>query len=204
MITRLAIPSAVVVLLLSCFGFAQEPGMAYGGGTGNHAGRHGAMPAAPPVRFGRGLNSSGLNGQWWKNAEVVKKLSLSDAQVQQMEQIFQDHRSKLLELHAMLRLEEVKMGPMLRADNPNENEVLEQIDKIAAQRASLEKANAQMAFAIRQVMTPDQWKALQTLRQERAKGFVDNARRRWQGNRSRRAPNAPPDAQPAPAPAPQQ
>lgn len=202
--TRHAISSAIVVLLLSCFGFAQEPGMGYGRGAGTPAGRFGAMPAAPPARLVRGLTFSSLNGQWWKNAEVVKRLGLTDGQVQQMEQIFQDHRSKLRELHAMLRLEEAKMGPMLRADTPNENEVLGQIDKIAAQRASLEKANAQMAFAIRQVMTPDQWKTLQTLRQERARSFVETARKHRQQDRSRGGPNPGPDAQPAPAPAPQQ
>lgn len=190
MITRRIISSAIVVLLLSCFGFAQEPGMSYGRGTGNHAGRNGAIPSAPPVRFGRGLNYSGLNGQWWKNAEVVKRLSLSDAQVQQMEQIFQDHRLKLIDLHAALQREEVRLEPMLRADSPNESQVLAQIDRVATQRANLEKANAQMAFSIRRVLNPEQWKTLQSLRQERAKSFRDNRRKSGQGH-WRIAPAAP-------------
>jgi Spy/CpxP family protein refolding chaperone len=104
-----------------------------------------------------------MNGRLWKNAEVVKQLGLSAAQVQHMEQIFQDYRLKLAELHAALRIEEDKMGPMLRAESPNENEVLEQIDRIALQRANLEKTNAQMAFEIRQVLTPEQWKTLQSM-----------------------------------------
>jgi Spy/CpxP family protein refolding chaperone len=190
MITRRAIFSAIVVLLLSCFGFAQEPGMGYGRGTGNHAGRYGAMTAAPPARLIPGLNFSGLNGQWWKSAEVVKKLGLSDAQVQQIEQIFQEHRLKLIDLHAALQREEVRMEPMLRADNPNESQVLAQIDKVAAQRANLEKENAQMAFAIRRVLNPEQWKTLQSLRQERAKDFRDSPRKGGQG-RWRIAPAAP-------------
>jgi len=57
---------------------------------------------------------------------------------------------------------------LLEADNPDESAVLSAIDRITAARASVEKANAQMAFAIRRVLTPEQWKKLRSLRPSRA------------------------------------
>jgi hypothetical protein len=41
--------------------------------------------------------------------------------------------------------------------------VIAQVDRIAAARAELEKANAQMLLGIRRVLTLDQWKKLQSL-----------------------------------------
>ena len=103
-------------------------------------------------------------GRWWKDAEVAKTIGLSDAQVQKIEQVFQDSRMKLVDIHANLQKEEIKLEPLLEADNPDENAVLGAIDRITAARAALEKANAQMAFAIRRVLTPEQWKKLRALR----------------------------------------
>jgi hypothetical protein len=102
-------------------------------------------------------------GRWWKDAEVVKAIGLGDTQVQKIEQVFQESRVKLVDVHANLQKEEFKLEPLLEADNPDEGAVLASIDRITAARASVEKANAQMAFAIRRVLTPDQWKKLRTL-----------------------------------------
>jgi len=106
-------------------------------------------------------------GRWWKDAEIVKNIGLNDGQVQKIEQIFQDSRMKLVDVHANLQKEELKLEPMLEADNPDEGSVLSAIDRITTARASLEKANAQMAFAIRRVLTPDQWKKLRAMRPHR-------------------------------------
>ncbi len=102
-------------------------------------------------------------GRWWKDAEIVKTIGLSDSQIQKIEQIFQDSRLNLVDIHASLQKEEIKLDPLLEADNPDEGAVLSAIDRITAARASLEKANAQMAFAVRRVLTPEQWKTLRSL-----------------------------------------
>jgi Spy/CpxP family protein refolding chaperone len=104
-------------------------------------------------------------GRWWKNAEVVKAIGLNDGQVQKIETVFLESRMKLVDIHASLQKEELKLEPLLEADSPDESAVLSAIDHITAARANLEKANAQMAFAIRRVLTPEQWKKLRTLHQ---------------------------------------
>jgi Spy/CpxP family protein refolding chaperone len=103
-------------------------------------------------------------GRWWKNAEAVKNIGLDDGQVQKIEQSFQESRLKLVDLHANLQKEEFRLEPLLEADAPEESAVLGAIDRIAAARAALEKANAQMAFSIRRVLTPEQWKKLRASR----------------------------------------
>jgi len=106
------------------------------------------------------------HGRWWKSAAVVKEVGLSDVQVQKIEKIFLDSRMKLVDAHAALQKEELQLEPLLEGDAPEEAAVLSAIDRITAARAAVEKSNAQMAFAIRRVLTPEQWKKLRTLRQE--------------------------------------
>jgi len=102
-------------------------------------------------------------GRWWKKAEVAKTLGLNDAQVQKIEQIFLDSRLKLIDAHANLQKEEVRLEPLIAADNPDEKAVLNAIDRITAARASEEKTFAEMAFAVRRVLTPEQWKTLRAM-----------------------------------------
>lgn len=147
----------VASLLLCAVAFAQPQG-----GPGNHEG------PGPRGKFDHGGPAEKMHriippGRWWKNAEVVKTIGLSDAQVQKIEQVFQDSRMKLVDVHANLQKEEFKLDPLLEADTPDEGAVLAAIDRIAAAHSSLEKANAQMAFAIRRVLTPDQWKKLRDM-----------------------------------------
>ncbi len=165
MISRLCL----AVLLLAPVALAQQPP---GPGSPPEAG--------PRVVIRRGDHFGGPRlmgppGRWWKNADVVQKLGLSDPQVQRIEQVFQNSRLKLVDLKANLEREEVRLEPMIESDNPDEATVLAQIDKVAAQRAELEKANAQMAFAIRRVLTPEQWKKLQTLQPPRGQRMFFNA-----------------------------
>src|SRR5688572_20757390 len=47
-------------------------------------------------------------GKWWKDAETVRQISLSDGQAQQIEQIFTDHRMKLIDWMADLHKQELK------------------------------------------------------------------------------------------------
>jgi Spy/CpxP family protein refolding chaperone len=102
-------------------------------------------------------------GKWWKDSALMQKIGVSDEQVQKIEKIFQDHRLQLIDLHAALEKQEAILEPLVEADQPDEGQVIAQIDKVAQARASLEKSNAQMLLAIRRVLTVDQWKKLRNL-----------------------------------------
>jgi Spy/CpxP family protein refolding chaperone len=113
------------------------------------------------------FGEAGAHGQWWNNPNVVKQLTLTDDQRKAMDGIVQDHKMKLIDLHANLEKAEVTMGPMMKADMPDQKAIEAQIDKVVMARAELEKANARFLLDIRMQLKPDQWKQLQTLRMNR-------------------------------------
>jgi len=98
--------------------------------------------------------------KWWKNSALMKQIGVSDDQITRIEKIFQDHRLQLIDLHAALEKQEAILDPLVDADQPDQTEVVAQIDKVAQARAALEKSDALMLLAIRRVLTVDQWKKI--------------------------------------------
>jgi Spy/CpxP family protein refolding chaperone len=101
-------------------------------------------------------------GRWWHDSHLVEKLGLTPDQQKKMDDIFQQHRLRLIDLNAALQKEETIMEPLVGAEQPDESKILAQIDRVAQARAELEKANARMLLGIRRALTQDQWKKLQT------------------------------------------
>lgn len=100
-------------------------------------------------------------GMWWKNPDLIQKLTLTADQQKRMDDIFQQSRLQLIDLKANVEKQEVTLEPMLSANPPDTNKVLAQIDRVASARAELEKANAKMLLGIRGVLSADQWTKLQ-------------------------------------------
>jgi Spy/CpxP family protein refolding chaperone len=146
-----------LVLALAAIPLAGGLGLGQAPGSDPGFGEH-----RPPME--RAFRFEGTHGQFWNNPKLVEQLKLSDDQRKAMDAILLAHREKLADLHAAEQKAELEMEPLMSADQPNETAVLAQIDKIAATRAELEKANARFLLAIRAKLTPDQWKQVQAFR----------------------------------------
>src|SRR5262249_39678673 len=100
-------------------------------------------------------------GRWWANPQTAEMLGLTADQTRKMDDIFQQHRLRLIDLNASLEKAELILEPLMGADQPDDAKVLAQIDRVADARAELEKANSRMLWMLRRVLTPEQWKKLQ-------------------------------------------
>ncbi|HUA91801.1 MAG TPA: Spy/CpxP family protein refolding chaperone [Terracidiphilus sp.] len=177
------------VVMAGTLAVAQGPGGGPDGGPG--FGEH-RPPMERAFRFGEG------HGQFWNNPRIVERLKLTDDQRKAMDAILQQHRMTLIDLRANVEKAELAMQPLMQADEPNENAILAQIDKIAQARAELEKGNARFLLAIRSKLTPDQWKQVQQFREN-----MRQDRGQWGGHRQGgTAPPHPEGQQPAPPPGP--
>ena len=103
----------------------------------------------------------GPGGKWWDNPEIVKRLGLTADQQKKIDEIFQQHRLKLIDLHATLEKEEVVLEGLMRGSQLDDTKILPSSDKIAQARAELEKANNRLMLAIGHVLTPDQRQKMQ-------------------------------------------
>jgi periplasmic protein CpxP/Spy len=184
---------AVISAVSMVFGLtaaAQGPDQAPGPGFGAHR---------PPLERALG---PGPEGRWWNDPTMVQRLGLSDDQRKNMDDILQQHRTALVDMRAAVEKAEIAMEPLIKADSPNEQQILAQIDKIAQARAELEKANARFLLAIRAKLTPEQYRQLQAARAERHQLRQNGAAP--DGMRPHhRFPGGAPQALPPPGPGPQ-
>lgn len=166
---------------------AQGPGMGMG-------------PHRPPMEREMG-GPGGQFGRWWNNPRLVEKFKLTDQQRKEMDDIYEQHRLKLVDLHANLEKAEIEMEPLMGQDQPDESKILSQIDKVAQARAELEKANARMLLDIRKQLTPEQWKDLKEAWAQRRDGRGGSGGQ-GDGPRWHRRDGAPKDGSAAPPPPP--
>ncbi|MGC8549410.1 MAG: Spy/CpxP family protein refolding chaperone [Acidobacteriaceae bacterium] len=116
-------------------------------------------PPGPPMQQAFHMHF----GRWWDNPQMAHQLGLTAEQQKKMDAIFAHYRPSLEHLHANLHRQEKILGPLIGADNPNEDSILAQIDVVAQARANLEKEFARMLLGIRRQLTPEQWQKLKVM-----------------------------------------
>jgi Spy/CpxP family protein refolding chaperone len=128
------------------------------------------LPPPPPhVKGGRMMVHHEM-GQWWKNPEIVSKLQLTDAQVAQLNQVFFDHKMRLIDYGAEMEKQDLKLQTLLDADQPNESQVGSQVDQVLAARGKLEREFTMMNLNLRKVLSLEQWRQLRTMRGDAGPG----------------------------------
>ena len=85
------------------------------GGPGGPGGRE----TPPPPRANRPPMERSLPpGTWWRNPDMVQKLAINSEQQKKIEDVFQQHRLKLVDLDGTLKKEEITLEPLMSADSP--------------------------------------------------------------------------------------
>jgi Spy/CpxP family protein refolding chaperone len=120
---------------------------------------------APSVSTGaKVMVYHGELGKWWQNSDIAKKLQLNDGQISQLDQIFYDHKVKLIDYGAEMEKQDLKLQTLLDADVPNEGQVEGQVDQVLAARGKLEREYTIMNLDLRKVLSLDQWRQLRSIR----------------------------------------
>jgi Spy/CpxP family protein refolding chaperone len=196
---RIAFVGLAILILGSAFSSAQAANIRNAQAFG---------PRRGPVE--QTLGNQGAQGRWWNSQRMIDQLKLTDDQRKAMDQIFYDHRAKLIDLQATLQKAELAMQPLMSADKPDQKAMEAQIDKVVAARGDLERANARFLLDIRMKLTSDQWKQLRDMRANNMMGPGGPGGQGPQGPgdmRNRRddrrmPPPPPPGGGPSTAPAP--
>ncbi|MGH9808052.1 MAG: Spy/CpxP family protein refolding chaperone [Terriglobia bacterium] len=158
---------ALLAFLLVSAADSQGPPPGPRANTAGPPGADGTPP--PPPRLGPGRGGPGRNtdmARWWSNPQLAESIGINSDQKKKLEDLFQQHRLSRIDLTAALEKAQVTMEPLMAADQPNEAQIVAQIDRVAQARAAVEKDEVRLQIGIRQVLTADQWKKLQEQRPE--------------------------------------
>ncbi len=131
------------------------PNVAPGLNPGGHA--HGAPPAPGTMQLGPA-------GRWWDDKTFSNALGLKQQQQQRMDAVFNANKAALYSTYRSLKTEEAKLDTMQRAESPDEDAILAQIDKVTALRGQLTKSTATLMLQLRKELTPEQIKQLESVK----------------------------------------
>lgn len=102
----------------------------------------------------------GPRGKWWENPELARRLGITADQKKRMDDVFLQSRMKLIDLQASMEKDELTLESLMEGPQLDDSKILPEVDKVAEDRAELEKADVRMLLGIRHILTPQQWTAL--------------------------------------------
>ena len=129
------------------------------------------LAVAAPVR------GQSFGFPWWKDAQFQHDLALTADQTAKIDAVFQSTISVLRQKKEELDRHEDDLSRLI-ATGADEAQVIRQVDKVEAIRASMNKMRTLMLLHERQVLTPDQRVRLNKLHEQMIKD-----RRKPQGPR---------------------
>jgi Spy/CpxP family protein refolding chaperone len=127
-------------------------------------------PGGPGMKGGQRVMIRHEMGKWWQNPDIVSKLQLTDGQVSQLNQVFYDHKLKLIDYGAEMEKQDLKLQTLLDADQPDESQVSSQVDQVLAARGKLEREFTMMNLNLRKQLSLEQWRQLKAVRGDAGPG----------------------------------
>lgn len=181
----------MVLLASAMISTAQEGGPPAAPGQGQHqfgGGPHGWGNGRPAFAQGRGRfgmegrmgwqhGRRGMGGLLFmaQNPRVRQALGLTDDQVQRLHTLGVDAQKASIQNRADLELRQLELRELMRADNPDDNAIMQKLDQINALRGKMAKERVQTLLSARSVLTPDQLKKIKTFMENR--GFAHGPER---------------------------
>ncbi len=104
---------------------------------------------------------------FWKIERAAREIGLQEQQVEQIQQIFLDHRRSMIDLRADLEKKRLDLDVMLENDATiDDSRVMAQLDLLQGAHTKLAKTGLMAMLKVRKLLTKEQWERLQDLVQE--------------------------------------
>ncbi len=114
-----------------------------------------------------GMGHGGHHRKWWKESKTVKKLNLTEKQIESINEISSDEKKGHIRIRSELEILQVDMDDAMEAKELDSGEVSKLIDKYASLKAKMYKGRMKSLLEIRKVLTQEQYLKLKEMRPER-------------------------------------
>lgn len=129
----------------------------------------------------------------WCNNPVANGLNLTDAQTKQINATCSEYRDTLRDVYAQVNAAENNLEVIFNQDSIDQRKATQAINQLANAHGDLTRTVSQMSLKLRNVLTAEQWHALQD-QQQRGRGAP---RRRGPGPGGPATKNGPSSGPPA-------
>src|SRR5262245_65638420 len=102
-------------------------------------------------------------GKWWESEEYKRELRLTPEQSKKLEEVFQASVPTLKSLKKALDQAESEFERLL--ERGDDGSVMDQVERVEAARAELNKSHTMMLLKMKKLLTPDQWAKFNAMHQ---------------------------------------
>ena len=104
-----------------------------------------------------------LAGRWWRSAEVVAQLKLTDGEIQKLERAFEASRLKMIELKSKVEAEQFKLQNLVEKPDIDEQAIKSQHRKLEAARSALAEEQLNFYVKVRKIIGYDRYRKLEAM-----------------------------------------
>jgi Spy/CpxP family protein refolding chaperone len=123
------------------------------------------------------------SGKWWENERMAERIGLTEEQRSEIDGLVYAHALRMVDLGAAVKRSELEMANEVRRPEFEPERVRKAFAEFQSARQALERERFEMLLAVREVLTTEQWLAIQELQKE--------MRRRRELGQDRRGPRPP-------------
>lgn len=109
------------------------------------------------------LPAAGQGAKWWQSEEYTRELRLTSEQSKRLEDIFQAAVPNLKSLKRALDQAESEFERLL--ERGDDGSVMDQVERVEAARAELNKSHTLMMLKMKRVLTAEQWAKFNAMHQ---------------------------------------
>ena len=102
-------------------------------------------------------------GKWWQSEEYIRELRLTPEQSKKLEEVFQASVPTLKSLKKALDQAESEFERLL--ERGDDGSVMDQVERVEAARAELNKSHTMMMLRMKRVLTTEQWTRFNAMHQ---------------------------------------
>lgn len=120
-------------------------------------------------------------GKWWENERLIRHISLTEEQREQIDGLVYEHAHRMIDLNADVKRAELELANLVGQSEFDADQVRAAFASFQAARANLEQQRFEMLLSVRGVLTAEQWRRIQELRNELRRRQMSSERGQQRG-----------------------
>jgi Spy/CpxP family protein refolding chaperone len=101
-------------------------------------------------------------GKWWYNPKIQKNLNLSQKEVDKLDQLFADSRSRLIKFKSEVESEQFELDQLLSKKTVNDADVKKQFQKLEQARKNLANERLKFVIGVRNILGANRFQELKS------------------------------------------
>ena len=101
-------------------------------------------------------------GKWWYNQNVVQNLNLTQKEVRQLDQLYENSHRKLIRLKNAVEQEQFELDALLSKKTVDDTKVRKQFKRLESARTDLADERLGFVIRVREIIGPDRFQQLKT------------------------------------------